>query len=306
MMKKNIFLFVSFLLISFINFSQTNVYPPNGNVGIGTTNPTEKLDLSKDSYYNNVNDSGIKLGNSNEESVNNNTSYGYIFKTLGDQWGARLSIIQKTRAENDQEIFSVKNHNIGIGNINPTEKLDLSKDVYYNSVNNSGIKLGNSNDQSVNNNTSYAYIFKTLGDQSGARLSIVQKTRAESDQEVFSIKNGNIGIGTIDSKGYKLGVKGKIAAEEVKVALYNTWPDFVFEKEYNLPTLQEVENHIIHKGHLKDIPSAKEVEKNGIQLGEMNAKLLQKIEELTLYMIEQNKKTEQLQKEVILLKKKIK
>lgn len=59
---------------------------------------------------------------------------------------------------------------------------------------------------------------------------------------------------------------------------------------HNLPTLEEVENHIKEKGHLKDIPSAKEVEKNGIYLGEMDSKLLQKIEELTLYTIEQEKK----------------
>ena len=115
---------------------------------------------------------------------------------------------------------------------------------------------------------------------------------------------GYVGIGTIDTKGYKLGVKGKIAAEEVKVALYNSWPDYVFEKEYKLPSLKEVENHIAEKGHLQNIPSAKEVNENGIHLGEMNAKLLQKIEELTLYMIEQNKKTELLLKEVTSLKKK--
>ena len=67
------------------------------------------------------------------------------------------------------------------------------------------------------------------------------------------------------------------------------WSDFVFFKDYKLPTLKEVENHIKEKGHLKDIPSAKEVEKNGFFLGEMDAKLLQKIEELTLYTIQQQK-----------------
>lgn len=64
------------------------------------------------------------------------------------------------------------------------------------------------------------------------------------------------------------------------------WSDFVFNDDYDLPTLQEVEKHIREKGHLKNIPSAKEVEENGIQLGEMNAKLLPKIEELTLYILD--------------------
>jgi len=112
--------------------------------------------------------------------------------------------------------------------------------------------------------------------------------------DVFAIntKTGNVGIGTTDTKGFELGVNGRIAAEEVKVALYGTWPDFVFEKEYNLPTLKKVEKHIKDKGHLKDIPSALEVAENGIFLGAMNAKLLQKIEELTLYTIQQQKDLE--------------
>lgn len=106
-----------------------------------------------------------------------------------------------------------------------------------------------------------------------------------------------VGIGTTYTKGFKLGVNGKIAAEEVKVALYDNWSDFVFKKDYKLPSLNDVENFIEEKGHLKDIPSEKEVYKNGIYLGEMDSKLLQKIEELTLYTIQQEKKIEKIEKE---------
>ncbi|MGS2765192.1 hypothetical protein [Sinomicrobium sp. M5D2P9] len=98
---------------------------------------------------------------------------------------------------------------------------------------------------------------------------------------------GNVGIGTGAPGDWRLAVKGKIRAEEIKVD--TGWSDFVFDKEYNLPTLSEVEAHIKEKGHLKDIPSAKEVEENGVFLGEMDSKLLQKIEELTLYTIQQQK-----------------
>ncbi|WP_440068190.1 hypothetical protein [Tenacibaculum discolor] len=112
-----------------------------------------------------------------------------------------------------------------------------------------------------------------------------------------TFNGGNVGIGTADTKGFKLGVNGKIAATEVKVATYANWSDFVFYDDYQLPTLTEVENHIKEKGHLKDIPSAKEVEKNGFFLGAMDAKLLQKIEELTLYTIEQEKKIKLLEKQ---------
>ncbi len=99
---------------------------------------------------------------------------------------------------------------------------------------------------------------------------------------------GNVGIGTA-FPAEKLSVNGKIRAHEIKVEITG-WSDFVFAKDYKLPTLQETEKHIKEKGHLPGIPSAEEVEKNGVELGDMNKKLLQKIEELTLYLIEKDKK----------------
>ncbi|WP_348736886.1 hypothetical protein [Tenacibaculum sp. 190524A02b] len=121
--------------------------------------------------------------------------------------------------------------------------------------------------------------------------------------------DGRIGIGTINTGKHRLAVEGSIGAREIKVEAFPNWSDFVFEEEYKLPTLKEVENHISKKGHLKDIPSAKEVKENGFFLGEMDAKLLQKIEELTLYTINQekqlqsqNNKIKQLEKENTQLK----
>lgn len=110
----------------------------------------------------------------------------------------------------------------------------------------------------------------------------------------FSITvNGDVGIGT-RTPDSKLAVNGDIHAQEVKVDLVG-WPDYVFTKDYPLPTLEEVEQHIYKKGHLINMPSAEEVEENGVQLGEMNKLLLEKIEELTLYTLEQEKAIRQLQ-----------
>lgn len=89
---------------------------------------------------------------------------------------------------------------------------------------------------------------------------------------------------------------GKIKAKEVEVKS-NVWADYVFKKDYRLSSLEEVEKHIQEKGHLPNIPSAEDVLRNGINLGEMDAKLLEKIEELTLYSIEQNKHIKSLQEE---------
>lgn len=113
--------------------------------------------------------------------------------------------------------------------------------------------------------------------------------------------NGNIGIGTTNPTE-KLAVNGTIKAKEVKVE--TNWPDFVFEEDYNLQPLSEVETFIKKNKHLPDIPSEAEVKENGISVGEMNAKLLQKIEELMLHTINQQKLIENQQKRIDALEKK--
>lgn len=101
--------------------------------------------------------------------------------------------------------------------------------------------------------------------------------------------NGNIGIGTTEPQNYKLAVAGNMIAESVKVKPRNAWPDYVFQTLYKMPGLLDLEKFIKKNKHLPNIPSAEEVEKNGIDLGELDAKLLAKIEELTLYLIEKEK-----------------
>lgn len=117
--------------------------------------------------------------------------------------------------------------------------------------------------------------------------------RDKYDRDLMYLgNNGNVGIGTNNPGSWKLAVNGNIRAKEIKVE--TGWADFVFYDDYQLPTLEEVEQHIEEKGHLKDIPSAEEVESNGVSLGEISSKLLQKIEELTLYTIQQQKLIEEL------------
>jgi len=113
--------------------------------------------------------------------------------------------------------------------------------------------------------------------------------------------NGNVGIGT-NMPTEKLSVKGNIRAQEIKVESAN-WPDYVFTKDYRLTPLPEIEKSIAQLGHLPDMPSAKSVSEKGISLGEMNGKLLLKIEELTLHLIEQHKKLVELEQKYALLAK---
>jgi hypothetical protein len=110
------------------------------------------------------------------------------------------------------------------------------------------------------------------------RMGVTEKMRLS--------RAGNLSIGT--TKGtYKLNVKGTIGCGEVIVEDVTDWPDFVFEDDYQLMSLKDLENYIKEYKHLPEIPTTAEVEENGISVGEMNAKLLQKVEELTLYTIQQ-------------------
>jgi hypothetical protein len=94
---------------------------------------------------------------------------------------------------------------------------------------------------------------------------------------------------TTQATGYALSVNGKVACEEVLVEDLASWPDYVFADDYSLMSLEELEQSIQKNKHLPGIPSAAEIEEKGLMLGDMQRKLLEKIEELTLYTIEQGK-----------------
>ncbi|WP_165042720.1 hypothetical protein [Dysgonomonas sp. ZJ709] len=166
--------------------------------------------------------------------------------------------------------------------------------------------------EGINNGTDHVWLAKYTSKQDFTDLRInIGDVADNSDRliigtthwntkefnEAFVVRaDGSVGIG-IAQPTSKLDVNGTIRAKEVKIEATG-WADFVFAEDYKLPTLSEVENHIIENKHLPDIPSEIEVKENGISIGEMQAKLLQKIEELTLYIIEQDKKNSELEKRV--------
>ncbi len=134
---------------------------------------------------------------------------------------------------------------------------------------------------------------------------LVFKTNGVENMTILA--GGSVGIGTavLPSSDAKLAVSGIIYAKKIKVT-QSGWPDYVFKKGYQLPSLAKVEQYIAKNNHLPGIISAKEVEKKGVDLGDNQAVLLQKVEELTLYLISQNKEIEQLKEENKELEKKTK
>jgi hypothetical protein len=150
--------------------------------------------------------------------------------------------------------------------------------------------------------TQKAFIWRTgdnlkLASNSG---SVILGNNVTGDH-VFILSDGRVGIGTSTPKsGYKLSVEGKVACRELKVETA-AWPDYVFSEEFQLMPLSEVENFITKNNHLPGIPSAAAVVGEGLDVGAMQVKMMEKIEELTLYVIDLQKQNDALKEKVTLL-----
>lgn len=220
---------------------------------------------------------------------------------------------------------------IGIGNPSPSTKLDIA------AVNGEGIRIGKVGDVgnytvplnslSAQYNIDFTGYRDIAADQVGARIaalrfncyqsnvSAIQKTglafytnpsgvntgTTDLVERMRIAPNGFIGIGTFDPQNL-LDVKGTIRATEVLVQSVDQFADFVFDPNYKLLPLTEVNSYVKSNKHLPGIPSANEVKENGINLTEMQVKLLQKIEELTLYSIKQQEEIQLLKSEIESLK----
>ncbi|MDR0828707.1 MAG: hypothetical protein LBN95_01150 [Prevotellaceae bacterium] len=175
--------------------------------------------------------------------------------------------------------------NVGIGVANPTVKLDISGQTKL------YVPTSNTPVQAL---TLDVFSFVTDENSKNSYFIRCRDVDAGTNSEKFVIRgDGNVGIG-IANPNVRLDVRGVIRAEEVRVCL-NQGCDFVFDNNYNLMPLKDLKIFIDNNKHLPEVAPAAEMESEGINLSEMNAKLLQKVEELTLYIIELNQRIEKLE-----------
>jgi hypothetical protein len=229
----------------------------------------------------------LRLGRYNNGS---GIAYGYVHAPYNESvmvWNHATAGIAEFK-NNLDTIFYGK---VGIGTTSPANSLHLI------GVGNTGFFL-----DTAGQNSPYVS-FRQEGGEKGyiqytENGSGVDYLRYEAPAHSFT--GGNVGIGTM-SPAYKLEVAGTVRASNF-ISNTTSYADFVFKPDYQLPTLSEVEAHINERGHLPGIPSETEARANGIDLARMQVQLLQKIEELTLHLIAQEKQLKSHQGEIRLLR----
>jgi hypothetical protein len=270
-----------------------------GKVGIGTNASDYGLTVSGDLGFFGAGLDGSSL---QRATIYANTSNHFLIEAPKTSAGDKLNISFNWRGSGPTPFFiQGSNANVGINTTSPYQKLTVNGVL---GIYGSGLDGSILQHTSIYTDVANGLLIEGAKTSSGTKLDISFNWRG-SGIVPFIIKgsNSNVGLGT-SNPDEKLTVKGKIHAEEVRVDLSVPGPDYVFDKDYSLLPLRDLEAYISSNKHLPEVPSAKQMAENGLELKEMNLLLLKKVEELTLHLIEANKKIEKLSDDVKALKEK--
>ncbi|HEY0040982.1 MAG TPA: hypothetical protein VGB71_09980 [Flavisolibacter sp.] len=267
---------------SYWDLNGSDIYNNNGGkVGIGTTSPTEKLTIV----------TGF-----------NTNGWSHIGESAGLDpivVGEGIGGVSAAIGTSSEHAFRLTAGTLGRVSLYPGGELVVGP--------NATGAVGKLTVQTTNNADGISHlgdggnILKTRMGGTSAGIGTFSPTHmrifCNSRSDLFIAEaTGNVGIGTENFGTYKLAVNGSIRSKEVVVE--TGWADYVFDKKYKLPSLKEVEQFILKNKHLPNIPSAAEVEKQGLHVGEVQKKMMEKIEELTLYAISQQKEIDALKKQM--------
>lgn len=297
-------------------FTGGDVAVMSGNLGIGTTTPKAQLDIAGgsgglaitgtnlDPYFS---DKLLPFKNSKKLILGWNYSGGRGEQSIITNGPASLVggfsfYDYKDNATTATHLMTIEGTGrVGIGTPSPTYKLDVVGDIRISNYSPTICLQRDTDSGGFIQGIQTKLVDGTDHWYFGVVQSNWVVSRGNYDNPKLTIlDDGKVGIGTTQiPDSFKLAVAGRIIAEEIVVRLQSSWwPDYVFKPNYNLMPLHQVEQFVTTNNHLPGIPSAAEVQNDGISMGDMQNKLLQKIEELTLYIIEQDKKIKNLEEKL--------
>jgi hypothetical protein len=277
----------------------------DGNVGIGGSSPSYSLYIEKPfpsiGFYDS--DNPASSGWIGGDSLNLEMHARRVLPFSGAEPGDLAFQVSETITG-----LPYTAGNVGIGTFNSTDKLTLDGNMgFYTNGTRYGYIYPSPNEDHLTINAGYGSILQPAKD-------VVLQTYTGTNPFLYS---GNVGIGVVNPEaklhvsstvligqnalpaiGYALSVDGRIMSEELRVEDSGSWPDYVFEEEYQLIDLEELENNIDELGHLPGIPSAEEIGNDGLLVGQMQKLQMEKIEELTLYIIQLHKRISELESQL--------
>ncbi len=270
-----------------------------GNVGIGTTAPDAESRLHL------LLPNSVSIPNFQIQSLLGDNGFGIKFTNPDANWFVgpnignwpddRFTILADS---SNSGLIIAANGNVGIDSVSsatPFAKLTVNGTIGFPTVSTPAMYVypsGTSNPEKrlivhSPDFPEYGLYYADLGDQ-----FVMKSAAADTAPSLVVDLDGNwVAIATTTPKpGYELSVNGQIVCEELLVEDSANWPDYVFKDDYALRPLADVEAHIKEKRHLPGIPTAADVKRDGLPIGEMQKRMMEKIEELTLYVIDQNKR----------------
>ncbi|MHA4811563.1 Ig-like domain-containing protein [Flavitalea flava] len=266
--------------------TKVEFYANNTKIGESATSPYSLVWYGPDAGVYTLKARAIDgLGNTNTTTINISVeSLSSFWSTTGNiATGGDTSFVGTVdsnrlafRTKNIERMSILPTGNIGIGTKTPTAQFHTTGTVRLAALTSDSTKS-----RVLVSDTSGNLFYRTASSLTG---------RWQYAGGVVYDSADNIGIGTSNTQGYKLAVNGTAIFTKVKVKTAGTWPDYVFKKGYQLPDLAEIERYVSEHKHLPGIASEQEVQANGIDVGAHQAALLKKIEELTLYLIQEHKK----------------
>lgn len=192
---------------------------------------------------------------------------------------------------------------VGVGTQNPIGKLHVHDSESSNTfmyITPANTSSGDSSSIFFGEDHDASYGMYWMYDGSGNQMELYGKSLSTiyGPHLVIDRNDGDVAIGQTLASGYKLSVDGKVICEELRVNLTEDWPDYVFKPDYELLPLNKLESFVDENGHLPNIPSSDEMDESGLEVGEMQRLMMEKIEELTLYVIQQQKEIDELKSQL--------